>query len=70
MAINNEFMMSEEEIIKFIQLINNKIDFIFPDSKNEAMAGITDNTMKGRLIKSQNLILDKTAFVCIQKMYR
>ena len=67
MAINNEFMISEEEINKFIQLINSKIDLIFPDTKNETITGITDNAMRGRLIKSQNLVLDKIAFVFIQK---
>lgn len=47
----------------FIQHINNKIDLIFPDTKNDIMAGTTDNTIIGKLIKTQNLVLDKTAFV-------
>lgn len=60
-------MISEAEIHKLIQLINNNTDLIFPDTYNETMAGTTDNAMRGRLIKIQNLILDKTAFVCSQK---
>lgn len=51
----------------FIQHINNKIDLIFPDTKNDIMAGTTDNTIIGKLIKTQNLVLDKTAFVFNQK---
>ncbi|AOM11180.1 hypothetical protein BTI247_27910 [Bacillus thuringiensis Bt18247] len=51
----------------FIQHIYNKIDLIFPDTKNEIMAGTTDNTIIGKLIKIQNLVLDKTAFVFNQK---
>lgn len=51
----------------FIQHINNKIDLIFPDTKNDIMAGTTDNTIIGKLIKTQNLFLDKTAFVFSQK---
>ncbi|MDW9210628.1 hypothetical protein BTTOUR_17980 [Bacillus thuringiensis serovar toumanoffi] len=51
----------------FIQHINNKIDLIFPDTKNDIMAGTTDNTIIGKLIKTQNLVLDKTAFVFSQK---
>lgn len=53
----------------FIQHINNKIDLIFPDTKNEIMAGTTDNTIIGKLIKTQNLVLDKTAFVFNQKIF-
>lgn len=67
MAINNEFMISEEEIIEFIQPINNKINLISPDTKNDIVTGTKDKAMNGRLIKIQNLILDNTAFVCIQK---
>lgn len=51
----------------FIQHINNKINLIFPDTKNDIMAGTTDNTIIGKLIKIQNLVLDKTAFVFNQK---
>lgn len=51
----------------FIQHINNKIDLIFPDTKNDIMAGTTDNAIIGKLIKTQNLVLDKTAFVFNQK---
>ncbi len=51
----------------FIQHINNKIDLIFPDTKNDIMAGTTDNTIIGKLIKTQNLVLGKTAFVFNQK---
>ncbi|AHA72036.1 hypothetical protein YBT1518_14340 [Bacillus thuringiensis YBT-1518] len=51
----------------FIQHINNKIDLIFPDTKNDIIAGTTDNTIIGKLIKTQNLFLDKTAFVFSQK---
>lgn len=51
----------------FIQHINNKIDLIFPDTKNDIKAGTTDNTIIGKLIKTQNLFLDKTAFVFSQK---
>lgn len=51
----------------FIQHINNKIDLIFPDTKNDIMAGTTDNTIIGKLIKTQNLVLDKTTFVFNQK---
>ncbi len=51
----------------FIQHINNKIDLIFPDTKDDIMAGTTDNTIIGKLIKIQNLALDKIAFVFNQK---
>lgn len=51
----------------FIQHINNKIDLIFPDTKNDIIAGTTDNIIIGKLIKTQNLVLDKTAFVFNQK---
>ena len=51
----------------FNQHINNMIDLIFPDTKNDITAGTTDNTTMGRLIKIQNLILDKIAFVFNQK---
>ncbi|EOP10806.1 hypothetical protein KQ3_01835 [Bacillus cereus B5-2] len=51
----------------FIQHINNKIDLIFPDTKKDIMAGTTDNAITGKLIKTQNLILDKVAFVFSQK---
>lgn len=51
----------------FIQHINNKIDLIFPDAKKDIMAGTTDNAITGKLIKTQNLILDKVAFVFSQK---
>ena len=53
----------------FIQHINNKIDLIFPDTKNDIMAGTTDNTIIGKLIKTQNLVLDKTAFVFSPKIF-
>lgn len=53
----------------FIQHINNKIDLIFPDTKNDIMAGTTDNTIIGKLIKTQNLVLDKTAFVFSPKSF-
>ncbi len=53
----------------FIQHINNKIDLIFPDTKNDIMAGTTDNTIIGKLIKTQNLVLGKTAFVFNQKIF-
>lgn len=51
----------------FIQHINNKIDLIFPDTKKDITAGTIDNTITGKLIKTQNLILDKVAFVFSQK---
>ena len=51
----------------FIQHINNKIDLIFPDTYNDTIAGTTDSTIIGKLIKIQNLILDKIAFVFSQK---
>jgi hypothetical protein len=60
-------MISEAEINKFIQLTNKKMDLIYSDTKNDAMTGTTDKAMKGRLIKTQNLGLDRTAFVCSQK---
>ena len=65
--IKNELIISEEEIHKLIQPINSRMDLICPDTKKEARAGTTDNTMSGRLIKIQNLVLDNTASVCIQK---
>lgn len=67
MAIKNELMMSEPEITAFIQLTNNKIDLRSPVKKHVAMAGTTDNTRRGKLIKSQNLGLDRNAFVWSQK---
>ncbi|WP_342668511.1 hypothetical protein [Cytobacillus solani] len=51
----------------FIQLTNNKIYLRSQDRKNDAMAGTTDKTMRGKLIKTQNLGLDRIAFVCSQK---
>lgn len=60
-------MISAEEITEFIQHTNNKIDWIFPDTQNDIMPGTTDNTRKGKLIKTKNLDLDKIAFVCSQK---
>jgi hypothetical protein len=42
-------------------------DLISPDTKNEIIAGITDNTIKGKLIKTQNLFLERIAFVLSQK---
>lgn len=47
--------------------LSNIYDLIFPDTKNDIMAGTTDNTIIGKLIKTQNLVLDKTAFVFSQK---
>lgn len=38
-----------------------------PDTKNEVIAGITDNTIKGKLIKTKNLFLERIAFVLSQK---
>jgi len=67
MAIKKELIISAAEINKLIQLIINKVDLIFPDAKNENKAGTTDNTIKGKLIKIQNLVLDKMASVCSQK---
>jgi hypothetical protein len=66
-AIKNELMISEAEIKEFIQLTNKKIDLISSDTKNDTMKGTTDNAMKGKLIKNQNLGLDRIAFVCNQK---
>jgi hypothetical protein len=60
-------IISEEEIHKFIQLTNSRMDLIFPDTKKVATAGVTDNTMRGKLIKIQNHVLDRTASVCSQK---
>ncbi|KOP83898.1 hypothetical protein AMS60_02475 [Bacillus sp. FJAT-21945] len=60
-------MISEPEITAFIQLTNNKIDLISSDKKNDAMAGTTDKTMRGKLIKTQNLGFDRIALVCSQK---
>lgn len=54
-------------MIVFIQHTNNKIDLIFPDTYNDTIAGTTDSTIMGRLIKIQNLVLDKIAFVFSQK---
>lgn len=51
----------------FIQHINNKINLIFPDTKKEITAVNTNNTIIGKLIKTQSLILDKVAFVFSQK---
>jgi len=66
-AINKELYMSEAEIIAFIQHTNNKIDLILPDTKDDIMAGMTDSTRIGKLIKIQNLALDRIAFVFSQK---
>jgi len=66
-AINNELIISEAEISVLIQLTNKKMDFISPDKKNDTIKGTTDNPRKGKLIKSQNLDLDRMAFVCSQK---
>jgi hypothetical protein len=60
-------IISEEEIHKFIQLTNSRMNLIFPDTKKVATAGVTDNTMRGKLIKIQNQVLDRTASVCSQK---
>ncbi|BCD29578.1 hypothetical protein BC30102_2614 [Bacillus cereus] len=54
-------------MIAFIQHTNNKIDLIFPDTKDDIMAGTTDNTIIGKLIKIQNRVLDRSAFVFSQK---
>jgi hypothetical protein len=51
-------IISEEEIHKFIQLTNSRMDLIFPDTKKVATAGVTDNTMRGKLIKIQNQVLE------------
>ncbi|GAB6459345.1 hypothetical protein bcgnr5371_13320 [Bacillus cereus] len=59
--------ISEAEIIEFIQHTNNKIDLILPDTKDDIMAGMTDSTIIGKLIKVQNLALDRIAFVFSQK---
>lgn len=66
-AMKNELMISEAEIKEFIQLTNKKIDLISSDKKNDTMTGTTDKAMKGKLIKTQNLGLDRIAFVCSQK---
>ncbi len=66
-AINKELYMSEAEIIAFIKHTNNKIDLILPDTKDDIMAGMTDSTRIGKLIKIQNLALDRIAFVFSQK---
>ena len=34
------------------------MDLIFPDTKKVATAGVTDNTMRGKLIKIQNQVLE------------
>ena len=66
-AIKNELIISEAEISVFIQLTNKKMDLRSPDKKNDTIKGTTDNPRKGKLIKSQNLGLDRMAFVCSQK---
>jgi hypothetical protein len=66
-AIKNELMMSEPEITVLIQLTNNKIDLRSPVKKHDTMAGTTDNARRGKLIKTQNLGLDRIVFVWSQK---
>lgn len=39
----------------FNQQINNMIDLIFPDTKNDITAGTTDNTTMGRLIHQHKI---------------
>ena len=67
MKIKNEFTISEAEMIKLNQLINNKSALRSPVTKNEAIAGIHVKPIKGKLIKIQNLFLERTAFVWSQK---
>ncbi len=67
MAIKNELMISEAEMTALIQLTNTMIGLILLGTYKAIMAGITDNTIKGKLIKNQNLDLDKTALVFSQK---
>lgn len=66
-AINNELTISEPEINALIQLTNNKMDCKSLGVNNDMMAGTPDNTIKGEVIKNQNLVFDRTAFVCSQK---
>lgn len=67
MAIKMELIISDPEMNALIQLINNKMDWKSPEVNNDRAAGITVKTRKGEVIKNQNLVFDRIAFVCSQK---